>query len=304
MTPRARTRGFAAISAILVAATVASVGTYLAWQGTLAIRQIENIAAARQAGPLVRAAAAAAVATLARDDPRVDYRGEAWARSMPPIEIEGGSVDGTITDEQAKFNVNNLADSNGVSEADVAAFRRLLARVNLPESLADAVVDWIDSDDAVTEPAGVEDVHYLALDPAYRAANRHIADISELLLVKGFSHDRLRRLAPYLTALPGSTKVNVNTASADLLAAILPGLSAGGAKVLVAARDKEPFGSKMEFGPRLSEAAAKAANDLLDVRSDYFVVRGTVRTGRVAAGYRALLQRGGPTVLALTRDFG
>jgi len=304
MTPRASARGFAAISAILVAATVASIGTYLAWQGTLAIRQTENIAAARQASSLVRAAAAVAAATLAQDDPRVDHRGEAWGRPIPAIEIEGASVEGTITDEQGKFNVNNLADSNGASEADVAAFRRLLRRARLPESLADAVVDWMDADDVVTEPAGAEDVYYLALDPGYRAANRQIADISELLLVKGFADDRLRRLAPYLTALPGSTKVNVNTASTELLAAILPGLSASAARAIVAARDKEPYGSKIEFARRLPESAAKVANDLLDIRSDYFVARGTVRAGRIAAGYRALLGREGPAVISIAKDFG
>lgn len=304
MTPRARTGGFAAISAILFAATVASIGAYLAWQGTLAVRQAENIAAARQAGALVRAAVASATAALAQDDPRVDHRGERWGRGIPPIETDGARIDIAIADEQGKFNVNNLADDHGVSEVDLAAFRRLLGRTGLPESLADAVVDWIDADDAVTQPQGAEDVHYLALEPGYRAANRQVSDISELLLVKGFSEDRLRRLSPYLTALPGSTKVNVNAASAELLAAILPGVSAASAKAIVAARDQEPFGSKLEFSKRLPASAAHAANDLLDVRSDYFVVRGTVQGGRIAAGYRALVGREGPAALWISRDFG
>lgn len=304
MTPGATVQGFAAISAMLVAAAIASIGTYLIWQGTLAIRQTENIAAARQANALVRAAVAAATTTLAQDDPRVDHRGEAWARSLPAFEVAGVSVGGAMSDEQGKFNVNNLADGNNVSEVDIAAFRRLLKRVGLPESLSDAVVDWIDTDDAVTEPAGAEDEYYLALSPAYRAANCHIADLSELLLVKGFSAGRLRRLAPYLTALPGPTKVNVNTATAELLAAILPDVSASAANAIVAARNKQPYSSSMEFATRLPAAAAKAAADLLDVRSNYFVVRGTVRSGRIAAGYRALVGREGPTVLSISKEFG
>ena len=129
-------------------------------------------------------------------------------------------------------------------------------------------------------------------------------EIGELLLVKGFSADRLRRLAPYLTALPGTTKVNVNAASAELLAALLPGVSASTAKAIAAARDKEPYGSKMEFARRLPASAAHAANDLLDVRSDYFVVRGTVRAGRISTGYRALVGREGPAVRSITQDFG
>jgi general secretion pathway protein K len=304
MTMRTRSGGFAAISAILVAGTVAGIGTFLAWQGALATRQAENIAAARQARQLVHAAAASAVVLIAQDDPRVDHRGEAWARSLPAIETEGAAVSGLITDEQGKFNVNNLADSHGVSEADLAAFRRLLGRLGLPESLADAVADWIDADDEATAPHGAEDAYYLGRQPPYRVANRAVAEIGELLLVKGFSAERLRLLEPYLTALPGTTRVNVNAASAELLAALLPGVSASTAKAIVAARDKEPYGSKMEFARRLPASAAQAANDLLDVRSDYFVVRGTVRVGRIAAGYRALVGREGPAVRSIAQDFG
>ena len=304
MTPRARSRGFAAISAILVAGTVAGIGTFLAWQGALATRQAENIAAARQARQLVHAAAASAVVLLAQDDPRVDHRGEAWARSLPAIRIEGATVTGLMTDEQGKFNVNNLADSHGVSEVDMAAFRRLLGRVGLPESLADAVADWIDADDEVTAPHGAEDAYYVGRAPSYRAANREIVEIGELLFVKGFSAERLHRLAPYVTALPGTTRVNVNAASAELLSALLPGLTASAARAVVAARDKQPFGSKLEFSRRLPESAAQAAQDLLDIRSDYFVVSGTVRAGRISAGYRALVGREGPAVRSITQELG
>jgi general secretion pathway protein K len=303
--PRARSRGFAVILAIAVAATVASVATFLAWNGTLNFRQIENIASARQSGALVHAASAWAAATLLQDDSRVDYRGEAWARGMPPIDIDGVRVDATISDEQGKFNLNNLADANGSRAADVAAFRRLLVHVGLSESLADAVVDWIDVDSNVTAAdSGAEDSYYLGLDPPYRAANRPMVDVTELLLVRGFNEERFRRLAPYVTALPVATKVNVNTASAELLSAVVKGLTQSDARSVVAARDKEPFGSKADFGKRLPEPAIDSANELLDVRTDYFLVRGTVQSGRAAAGYRALLWRVGPTVLSLTRTLG
>jgi general secretion pathway protein K len=289
---------------MLVAATVASVGAFLAWQGALATRQIENMTAARQARLLVEAAAASAAVVLSRDDPGVDHRGEAWARNLSPIEVAEAVVTGAMTDEQGKFNVNNLADSHGVSEVDLAAFRRLLGQVGLPESLSDAVVDWIDADNEVTGPLGAEDAYYARRGYAHRTANREIADLTELLLVKGFTADRLVRLAPYVTALPGTTKVNVNSASADLLAALLPGISVSEAKKLTAARDEKPFGSKMEFATRLPASAVQAANDLLDVRSDYFVVHGTVRAGRIAAGYRALVGREGPTVRSISEDVG
>ncbi len=304
MTTRSRSAGFAAISAILIAATVASIGVFLAWQGTLATRQVENIADARQARQLVQVAAKAATLLIAQDDPRVDHRGEAWARGIPALAVGGATVTASMTDEQAKFNVNNLADRNGPSEVDLAAFKRLLAKLGLPETLADAVLDWVDGDDEVTAPGGAEDAYYAGREPPYRTANREVAEVGELLLVKGFTADHLRRLEPYLTALPGRTRVNVNSASAEMLAALLPEVSLATAKAIVAARDKEPYGSSIDFARRLPATAAHVAGELLDVRSDYFIVRGSVRAGRVNSGYHALVGREGPALLAITQDFG
>lgn len=304
MRRRAQSAGFAAVSAILMAAAVAGIGTFLAWQGTLAVRQAENIADARQARQLIQVAARSATLLIAHDDPRVDHRGEPWARGIPVIAVDGATATVYITDEQAKFNVNNLADRNGPGATDLAAFQRLLAKAGLPETLADAVLDWVDADDAVTLPGGAEDAYYAGRAAPYRAANREIAEIGELLLVKGFTADHLRRLAPYITALPGRTPVNVNSASAEMLAALLPEVSYATAKAIAAARDREPYGSSIEFARRLPATAAHVAGELLDVRSDYFAVRGSVRAGRVDTGYHALVGREGPTLRSITQDFG
>lgn len=304
MTRRAHSAGFAAISAILIVAAVTGIGIYLVWQGTLATRQAENIADARQARQFIHVAGSSAMRLIAQDDPRVDHRGEAWARGIPVAALDGATATAYLTDEQAKFNVNNLADRNGASEADLAAFKRLLAKAGLPEALADAVLDWVDADDAVTAPGGAEDAYYAAREQPYRTANREVAEIGELLLIKGFTGDHLRRLAPYITALPGRTKVNVNSASAEMLAALLPEVSLATARAIAVARDKEPFGSSIDFARRLPATAAHVAGELLDVRSDYFVVRGSVRAGRVNTGYHGLVTREGPTLLSITQDFG
>lgn len=289
------------MAAVVTAAMVASIGAHLAWQSTLAVRQAENLAAARQGTALARAAAAGALGVVARDDPRFDHLGEPWARGAPPLDAGDARVTAAIADEQAKFNVNSLAEG---SEAVRDAFRRLLARSGAPVSLADAVIDWIDGDGAVTEPAGAEDFHYLGLDAPYRAANRPIADIGELLLVKGFTEERYRKLAPFITALPAPTRVNVNTASPELLAALLPGLSTADARALAARRDKEPFTSPAQIAERLPQAAREAAGELLDVRTGFFTVEGTVSSGRIGAGFRALIGRDGPVLLAFSREFG
>lgn len=299
--PRARSRGFAALAAILTAAMVASIAAYLSWQGTLAMRQSENMAAARQAAALARASVSKAAAVIARDEARFDHAGEAWAKGLPPLEEGDARVTAAVTDEQARFNVNVLTTGR---ERGLAALRRLLAGTGVPVALADAIADWLDADDAPGEPNGAEDTFYLGLDVPYRTANRVITDIAELRLVKGMTDEWFARLAPHITALPPSALVNVNTAGPLVLQAVLPGLTASDVAGLVASRAREPFLTRTEFDKRLPASALESANELLDVRSEHFEVRGVVRAGRITSGYRALVGRQGPTVLRFSREFG
>jgi general secretion pathway protein K len=62
---------------------------------------------------------------------------------------------------------------------------------------------------------------YLGLEPPYRAANRALTTVDGLARVKGFDAETLARLRPFVTALPQATQVNVNTAPADEMAAVL-----------------------------------------------------------------------------------
>jgi general secretion pathway protein K len=285
-----RQRGVAVVLALLVVALAASTATSLLWAESLWLRQVENLTARAQADAVAHAATQWAAAILAADDPAVDHLAETWARRLPPIPAEGASLAGAIADEQSKFNVNNLVRGAAPSPADVALLQRLLDRLGLPAALADAIVDWIDPDDAVTQPAGAEDLDYLGREPAYRAPNRALADIGELARVKGMTPEALARLAPHLTALPEETAVNVNTASATVLAALVPALSAADAARLVETRAQTPFRSTEDFARALPTTGP--ATGPIDVKSRFFSAEATVRVGRVAAGYRALIERG------------
>jgi len=302
-------RGVAVVVAVLVVALATSTAAYILWHQSLWLRQVENLTARAQADALARAAAAWAAAILAEDDPAIDHLGEIWARRMPPFPAEHAELSGTIVDEQAKFNVNNLAGEGGANVRELVAFQRLLAVVGLPAALADGVVDWLDADDGVTAPNGAEDQYYLALNPPYRAANRRMADLAELAQVKGFDAAAVARLEPFVTALPADTPVNVNTASPTVLRALLPGLGADDVARIVEQRARRPFASRDEFVRALPPRAASSAAQIdaqIDVRSRFFRADATVRIGRVTTGYRALFERperderSTPTLVALT----
>jgi general secretion pathway protein K len=290
--------------AVLVVALATSAAMYMLWQQSLWLRHAENLAWRAQADAIARAAASWAATILAEDDPASDHLGELWARRMPPFPAEQAHVVGGMIDEQAKFNVNNLAREGGVAPHDFVAFQRLLAALQLPAGLAEAVVDWLDPDDEVMQPSGAEDSYYLALEPPYRTAGRRVVELGELARVRGFNAEVLARLAPFVTALPEETAVNVNTAPAQVLQALLPGVSADEMARVVEQRKKTPFQSRDEFLQALSRPASGSVGAQLDVKSRYFSAEATVRLGRVVVAYRALFERRDqrlPVLVALTQ---
>ena len=97
-------------------------------------------------------------------------------------------------DEMGKINLNAWMAVDPTGQALYAA---LLKLPNMTEEIADAVIDWMDSDDS-QRPSGAESAYYGGLTPPYQAKNGPLATVAELLLVKGvtpqllFGNDRNR----------------------------------------------------------------------------------------------------------------
>lgn len=233
---------------------------------------------------------------LLGDDRRasaVDTLGEVWAVRLPPVPVENGSLGGYIEDQQGRFNLNNLVKGGRSNPEQLQHFRRLLSILGLPLALADSVTDWIDADSEEQAPGGAEDAHYLSLSPAHRAANRPLIDAAELSLVRGFDAGVRLRLRPFVTALPGFTPVNVNTAAPELIAAVVPGLDIDAARTMVESRKRSFFLDRSDFLRQLP-AGARPANEDVSVASDYFQVHMQVTVGSAQASGSALLFRAGP----------
>jgi general secretion pathway protein K len=293
-TPAMRTsqRGIAIVLAISVVAMAAMVAAAIMVSQSTWARQLELTAEHVQARAVLQAGADWARAVLS-DDRRlseVDHLGEPWALRLPPMPVENGELVGQIEDQQGLFNVNNLVTDGKVNVAQLEHFRRLLSILGLPTPLAYTLADWIDADGQPQPQGGAEDAYYLALDPPYLAANRPLIDIAELALVGGFDDGVRARLRPYITALPGTTAVNVNTAPPEVLAAVIDGLDLGNAQALVGQRDRAYFRDAGDFTKRLPRDAVAAAGDI-SVSSDYFMASLRVTIGGAQARGRALLTR-------------
>jgi len=290
-----RQQGVAIITAILIVALAASTASFIAWQQHLWIRQAENLQDQAQARTVARAGVDWARALLG-DDLRqnaVDHLGEDWAVGVAGMPVEEGRISGNIADQQGLFNLNNLVRDGRASELDVEEFRRLLKLLELPPELADAVTDWIDADNDTRHPGGAEDIDYLRLEPAYRAANRPLTEVGGLIRVKGFDDAMVKRLRPYVTALPRYTDLNVNTAPAEVLAAAIADLPLNEARDLVEARKGAHFKDKADFRARLPGHVKQLRLDDLNVRSQYFLATSRAAFGRVRVGFQVLLERDG-----------
>ena len=296
-----RQRGVAIVLAMGVVALAAMAAAAIMVSQSTWARQVELTTDHIQARAVLLAGADWARALLA-DDRRlsnVDHLGEPWALKLPPLPVENGELVGQIEDQQGAFNLNNLVAQGKVNVTQLAHFRSLLATLGLPLELADALADWIDADSEPQPRDGAEDAYYLALDQPYLAANQPLLDVAELALVRGFDDNVRARLRKFVTALPGSTAINVNTASAEVIAAVVSGLDLGSAQALVAQRDRAYFRSSEDFIRQLPRGAEAAAGEI-GVSSDYFIATLRVTIGGAQARGKALLARGAsgwPTVL-------
>lgn len=287
-------RGIALITVILIVALATTIASFVAWRQQVWTRQVENLRDASQAAAVARAGVDWVGVILSEDRRKnqVDHLGEEWATRIV-LPVERGQVAGAIVDSQARFNLNNLVRGGQASQVDVAAFQRLLATLELPATLTDALIDWLDTDSLETGADGAEDAYYLALPEAYFPANRALVDVAELLLVRGYDQTVLDKLAPWVCALPNPTPVNVNTASAEILAAVIPGFDLDAARRWVAERG-DGSRSVSDFRGQLSAAQTLGLQDnLLSVSSDHFEVDLSVEFGRVRQRYLALYQRQG-----------
>ncbi len=292
--PQARQRGVAVILALLIVMLAVTVAAYMAQQQNMWQQQVENQFNWGQARKIGIASIDFARAVLADDAAtnNYDYPGEMWTKQLPAATVENGEVMGTIEDQQGLFNLNNLVRNGVTSAPDVARFQRLLAMLDLPKELAVSLADWMDADGEVQSPGGAEDAYYLALPQPYRTANRPLAELDELLLVRGFDAATVKRLRPYVSALPAPTPINVNFAPPEVLAAVVDGLSISTARTLLQQCATQPFRTLAEFNSRLPPQM-QVPDGVAAVSSQYFMVRGYANFGKSQVVMEALVQRTG-----------
>ena len=298
-----RQRGVAIITALLVVVLAAGIATYLLAQQSHALTRTARATGRAQAGlyaaPTLDYARALLAAALLKS-PYVSNR-QSWAQGLSALPIENAIASGVIHDEAGKFNLNNLVLNRQTPSApDIAIFRRLLTELKLNPDLADAVIDWID-EDSEPSPAGAEDSYYMNLPSPYRAANQPLVQWQELARVRGFDSATVQRLAPFATALPSRTMVNLNTAPAEVLAALFPQLASSDIATMVRVRETLPYrnvdAAELQTRPELQKlkpADFNAIASFASASSDFFTILIGISSDGTQVGQTALVQRTSP----------
>lgn len=230
---------------------------------------------------LADAAASWAITVLAADARfgPLDHYGELWATPLTPTPVEGGTIEGRITDLQAQFNLNNLAPRGVKSAANIALAKALFATVGVTPALVDTLADAIDKDDVADDGQSERQRYGQAL------RNSPLRDIADLLDVPGFTDAAARALSEVVVVLPEPSPVNANTASIALIAAAFPRATPADLEKAMLRRAQQPFSSANDLATVLAQPPL---DGVFSTSTQYFAVNAVIRFERVA--HRVQLQ--------------
>jgi general secretion pathway protein K len=232
-------------------------------------------------------------------------------------------LSGSIEDAQAKFNLRNLVSSPapGVMQLNteqIGAYQRLLVSLGVNSQLAKNTAVQVRASLAqsatrfqtvtsttgttatppiqggatggnFTDKPGIADG-----DDNSAVAPLQMISVDSLLDIPGYTPEMVARLRPFVTVLPTVSAVNMNTASAEVIAAVVPEMSLSAAQAFVARRQTVFFHNVSDVQLALHGAGAQSTSidqSELDVNTNYFLIHGRVQHERAEVDRTTLVYR-------------
>lgn len=281
---RASQTGMAVIAALLVVIAASVITTRIIEQQGLLARTLASERERSQAEWMLRGGLDWSRAIL-----QFDARNNATTRldgiwAQPIVDLPVGTADkpeqflfsGQAEDEQGKFNLTNLAQAGQIQAEALQALSRLAGAMGVSTEVADNVARRV-----AASQYGADSV------PSAPA----LLHVSDLAGVPGMSPQALSLMAPFLTILPQATTLNVNTASAEVMSAVLPELGLAQAREVALQRDRGVwFNNVADFINRLQLKDQEAAGKLA-VQSQWFLVSGEIKGDQTLVAMQGLVRR-------------
>lgn len=287
--PRRQQRGAALLTAMIIVTLIATLATSMIWQQWRAV-QVEAAERARTQSSWILSGALDWARLILREDQRSGKPTaltEPWAVPLAEARLstflaadkdnntEDGIeafLSGSISDAQGRYNLTNLIVQNKIDTNELAVLDRLCQTLGVDSGVPGRIAKGLlDAQTGTTAnapllPQMVSQLTWLGVDAASVAA-----------------------LEPYVVLLPVATAINVNTAPREVLVAVIKGNDVATSERLLQIRQRTPFKTIAELktqAPSLDLTDAK-----LDVRSNFFEVRGRLRLADRILEERSLVQR-------------
>jgi general secretion pathway protein K len=303
---RRRQGGVAIISVLVIVMLVSLIVGSLFWREFVATRSIQNRLAMAQLRWIETAVLDWAAVVLQADQRaagEVDHLLETWATPVAETQLDetvtagasiGGASDnallaGQIQDAQARIDLNGLVRDGQVVPERQAMVERLFAMLGLPAGLIQPLISHLTAPRHTVLP---------------------LLRLSDLMQLPGYEPEVIETLSPFVVFIPSvrpgastavvTTRININTAPAEVIAAALEGLGLDEARRFVLIRERTYFTSLQLAQSRFGRPV-ELDPERFAVKSSYFLLRGMVRFGRVEAQSEALFFRAPSRVELLWR---
>ncbi len=302
-----RERGAALLAAMLTVTLVATLAATALWQQWRSV-EVEAAERARVQSAWLLTGALDWARLILRQDANAggaDHLAEPWAVPLQEARLStflstdtstadadrDAFLSGQITDLQGRMNLTNLIEDGKVSIPASQALARLFDQLGLPATDLTQLTLQLLAASQVVKP-GEAPNQQSPLMP------RTVDQLAWL----GLSKATVNALKPFVTFLPERTPLNINTASAEVIQATVPGVEMAEATRLVGARERAHFATLADAARLVPAIGDSGVGNLLAVNSRFFEVRGRVRLDQAVVEEVSVVQRDGLTVRTLMRS--
>lgn len=239
---RKNERGMVLLIVLLVVALLVTITVEFAFSTLVDLRLAETYRDTTRATYLAKGGVRVGRIILQEDGNGYDGLDETWAQGIENYPVADGTVSIRVEDLGGRLDLNRLVTAQG--NIDPLFRDRYLLLLELleaddPETLTDALIDWLDTD-GDNEPAGAEDYYYRSQPEPYNCKNGPLDNLEELNLIKGYNRKLVQSLLPHVTVY-GSAKININTASLEVLQSMAAEMDLNATEIIIDARNKQPF---------------------------------------------------------------
>lgn len=200
------------------------------------------------------------------------------------VQLSGG-----IFDLQGRFNLNNL-----IEKKSIPTLMHLIGHIYSKATSRDranmalGVKHWLLAYD-LGRGEDIYTSYYLSQKPPYYPSHQLIKSKSEFRLIKDVSASAYLALEPFITALPESTSININTAPKQILMSLGDGLSEAQANELITARGENGITDLKEINELLKKF--NIPSDQITIESQYYLSVAYAKNDEFSLVVYSLLKR-------------